>query len=453
MKIAVVGVGMAGLAAAYDLTRWNHEVTVYEADGQVGGLAAGFWDERWDWSLERFYHHWFANDEAIIGLIEELGLKQKLVFPRPITSNWHEGEIYQHDSPLSALRLPIISWPAKIRYGLTGLYLKYLTRDWHRLEQYTAHEWLQRTMGQEAYETLWKPLFIGKFGEYYQEVNMAWFWARIYKRTSRLGTFEGGFQAMADAIADRVRQQGGSIRFNTPVQRIERLITPEGAQPAASHRLSVITADHQESFDAAIVTVGPGLMARLVPALPSSYLGQLVDLKSIGAVVLILALNQQLLERTYWLNLPARSPDQRENEFPFMALVEHTNYVPAEHFGGEHLVYCGDYVKPDHRYFEMSHEELLESFLPSLTKVNPAFDPSWVRRSWLFRAKYAQPVPPINHSDNIPSLRTPIPGLYFASMSQVYPWDRGTNYAVEMGRQVAAMAADDESGQRDVSAR
>jgi protoporphyrinogen oxidase len=332
---------------------------------------------------------------------------------------------------------------------LTGLYLKYLTRDWRRLEQYTAHEWLQRTMGREAYETLWKPLFIGKFGEYYQEVNMAWFWARIYKRTSRLGTFEGGFQAMADAIADRVRQQGGSIRFNTPVHRIERFVIPEDVQATAGQRLRVSASDGQEGFDAVIVTVGPGLMARLVPALPSSYLGQLVDLKSIGAIVLILALNQQLLERTYWLNLPARSPDQRENEFPFMALVEHTNYVPAEHFGGEHLVYCGDYVKPDHRYFQMSQEELLETFIPSLTKVNSAFDRSWVRRSWLYRAKYAQPVPSVNHSKNIPSLRTPIPGLYFASMSQVYPWDRGTNYAVEMGRQVATMATEDKTGPGD----
>jgi protoporphyrinogen oxidase len=124
-------------------------------------------------------------------------------------------------------------------------------------------------------------------------------------------------------------------------------------------------------------------------------------------------------------------------------LVEHTNYISPEHFGGEHLVYCGDYVKPDHPYFEMSQEELLATFLPSLTKVNPDFEPGWVRRSWLFRVRYAQPVPPVNHSANLPALRTPIPGLYFASMSQVYPWDRGTNYAAEMGRQVAQMLHQD----------
>ena len=433
MKVAIIGAGMAGLAAAYDLTSLGHGVTLYEANDYVGGLAAGFKDERWDWSLERYYHHWFANDDAVIGLIKELGLGDRLLFPRPITSNWHEGRIYQHDSVLSALRLPIISWPAKVRYGLVGLYLK-LTRNWRPLERHTAHAWLLRYMGREAYETLWQPLFIGKFGDYYQEVNMAWFWARVYKRTPRLGTFIGGFQAFFDALADRIRAQGGLIRLKAPVQRIVQL---------GSGGLGVKTSDGQDAFDAVIATVGPGLMARMAPDLPRDYLGQLLELKSIGAVVLILALKQQLMERTYWLNLPAHSPDQRENAFPFMALVEHTNYVSPEHYGGDHLVYCGDYLNPDHRYFAMTQEELLATFLPALKKVNPDFEPGWVRRSWFFRAKYAQPVPPVGHSANIPSLRTPIPGLYFASMSQVYPWDRGTNYAAEMGRQVAQMLHQD----------
>lgn len=429
MNIAVVGAGIAGLTAAYDLTRNGHSVTVYEAADFVGGLSAGFKDESWDWSLERYYHHFFANDQAVIGLIEELGLGDKLLFPRPITSNWHEGGIYQHDSPLSALKLPIISWPAKIRYGLTGVYLK-LTRNWRPLERHTAHEWLRRYMGREAYETLWQPLLIGKFGDYYKEVNMAWFWARVYKRTSRLGSFVGGFQAFVDALAERVSVQGGTIRLNTRVQEII---------PAEGGGSQVRTVEEQRSYDTVIVTVGPGLMASLTPHLPPDYLSQLRELKSMGAVALILALKQQLMQRTYWLNLPARSPDQGQNEFPFMALVEHTNYLSPEHYGGDHLVYCGDYVKPEHRYFTMSQEELLATFMPALKKINPAFEPSWVRSSWLFRDEYAQPVPSVGHSANIPSLRTPVPGLYYASMSQVYPWDRGSNYAVEMGRQVAEM--------------
>jgi protoporphyrinogen oxidase len=159
-------------------------------------------------------------------------------------------------------------------------------------------------------------------------------------------------------------------------------------------------------------------------------------LKSMGAVVLVLALKQQLTNY-YWHNLP------KEAGFPFLAMVEHTNFMGPEHYGGDHLIYCGDYLNPDHEYFRLSKEELLERFLPALKRFNPSFDRSWVKESWLWKTNYAQPVPPVNHSRNVPPLRTPVPGLYFASMSQVYPWDRGTNFAVEIGRRVAGMVAED----------
>jgi len=147
-------------------------------------------------------------------------------------------------------------------------------------------------------------------------------------------------------------------------------------------------------------------------------------------VVMTLALRRPLTDGLYWVNMP-------KDQFPYLALVEHTNFVEPEHYGGDRLIYLGDYLEPDHAYFRMSHEELLEQFLPSLQVVNPAFRPSWVRKSWLHRERYAQPIVPVNHSANIPPLRTPLPSLFWASMSQVYPWDRGTNFAVQLGRQVA----------------
>jgi protoporphyrinogen oxidase len=177
-------------------------------------------------------------------------------------------------------------------------------------------------------------------------------------------------------------------------------------------------------------------MARLAPDLPESYAGQLRALKSLGAVVMVLSL-KQALTKYYWHNLP------KEAGFPFLALVEHTNYIPPEHYGGDHLVYVGDYLPADHEYFTLDKEQLLERYLPGIQRFNPAFDRSWIKDTWLWRTTYAQPVPPLNHSRNIPPLRTPVPGLYFASMSQVYPWDRGTNFAVEIGRKVAGLVMED----------
>ncbi|HML20030.1 MAG TPA: NAD(P)/FAD-dependent oxidoreductase [Aggregatilinea sp.] len=436
-QVAIIGAGAAGLAAAYDLSRAGAAVTIYEAGPEVGGLAAGFRDEGWEWTLEKFYHHWFANDDAVLGLVKELGVGDKLLFPRPITSLWLDGKIYQMDRPnivTANLRLPI-SLLAKVRYGLTGLYLRFFDR-WQPMERVTADQWLRRTMGREAYERVWRSLLIGKFGRVYDQVNMAWFWARVYKRTPRLGTFAGGFQAFLELLAARDRELGVKICLNTPVERIEQ--RPEGG-------LTVTVAGEPHSFDAVISTSSPHIMQRLAPGLPAAYQDKLGALKSMGAVVVVLALKHQLLtDGTYWLSLPSDNPDKSKSEFPFLALVEHTNYMDRAHYGGDHIVYCGDYVEPDHEYFSMSDEALVEHFTGALKTFNPAFSPDWIRKSWVFRVKYAQPIPFVNHSQAIPDLRTPIPGLYFASMSQVYPWDRGTNYAVEMGRNVASMLLQDQ---------
>jgi len=87
MRIAIIGAGPAGLAAAYDLTRAHHHVTLFEAAPSVGGLAAGFKAPHWEWSLEKFYHHWFASDAAVLGLIKELGWSDQVLFPRPVTAS------------------------------------------------------------------------------------------------------------------------------------------------------------------------------------------------------------------------------------------------------------------------------------------------------------------------------------------------------------------------------
>src|SRR5512136_1485212 len=119
MRVVIIGAGVAGLSAAYDLARAGRQVTLYEAEPQVGGLAAGFKADDWEWSLEKFYHHWFASDSHIISLINELAASDRLLFPRPVTVMYHEGKFYQFDSLLSALLFPGLGWGLdKVRFGL-----------------------------------------------------------------------------------------------------------------------------------------------------------------------------------------------------------------------------------------------------------------------------------------------------------------------------------------------
>lgn len=422
MRIAVIGAGPAGLAAAWDFVRAGHEVVCHETAEQVGGLAAGFKAEHWDWSVEQYYHHWFQSDSDILRLAEELGVKDKLLFPKPVTALYHQGKFYAFDSPIAVLKFPGIPFLDRLRFGFVGAYLRF-SRSWKTLEQHTAHEWLRRRLGPRAYEVLWEPMLEGKFGaEYYKQVNMAWFWARIHARTQCLGTFQGGFQAFMDTLAEGIRRKGGEIRLKSPVERVAR---------AEDGRLVVESQAASELFDRVLATSSPQVLARMVPDLPSEYLAKVRALRSLGAVVLTLALDRPLGPGIYWYNLP------KKEGFPFLCLVEHTAFLSPEHFGGDHLVYCGDYVPEGHRYLSMSKEELVAEFFPALARINPALTLASVKGSWLFRTAYAQPVPMVNHSQNLPSIETPIPGIYWASMSHVYPWDRGTNYAVEIGRKAA----------------
>lgn len=428
MRIAIIGAGLGGMSAAFDLVKVGHQVVIYEGAETVGGLASGFKEPHWEWSVEKFYHHWFQSDRAMLGLIKELGWQDQVIFNRPKTVAYHQGAFYPLDSPLAALRFPGFQFPwGMIRFGLVTVYLRYLAQ-WKSLEKVKAHEWMKKWYGNELYQTLFQPLLEGKFGPHYTEVNMAWMWARLKARTTRLGTFKGGFQHFADRLADYLRSQGVDIRLNSPVSSIS---TGEG------RAIKIFSRSGEEEYDQCLVTSSPSQFARMAPELPEQYLKGLLELKSMGAVVLVLSLKHQLSRQGYyWFNIP------KSAGYPFLALVEHTNYLDPKYFGGDHIVYCGDYLDTDHEYFRLSQDELLSRFIEVFPKFNPEFKPDWIKKVWLWKTSYAQPVPELNHSRNIPAIQTPIKGLFFASMSQVYPWDRGTNFAVEIGRKAARLMLD-----------
>lgn len=425
MKIAIVGAGFGGMSAALDLVKAGNQVTIFEGLDHPGGLASGFKKAEWDWSLEKFYHHWFTSDKEMFKLFEELGLTSKVIIRTPKTVMFYKNKFYPFDSIPAALMYPGLGWGInKIRFGLVGVYLR-MTNNWKSMEKTTVDAWMRKWAGEKVYNEMWQPMLVGKFGERFaSQVNMAWMWARMHARTTSLATYEGGFQQFAQDFAVALQKKGVEIRYNTRIDQIQRV----------EESVELTLAGGKEAFDRVLVTISPAALAKMAPALGEEYLKGLLGLKNLGAVVMVVSLKHQLSrEGYYWYNLP------KKEGYPFLALVEHTNFMDKEHYNNEHLVYCGDYLENDHEYFKLSKEELVARFLPTFKKINPDFEPDWVNETWLFRESYAQPVPFVNHSRNIPAIQTPIKGLYFASMSQVYPWDRGTNFAVEIGRRAARL--------------
>jgi len=418
MKVGIIGAGFGGLAAGYKLAKQGVGVTIFEADDKPGGLAIGLESPKWEWSLEKHYHHWFTNDYAILALAGEMG--HKVITVRPKTSTFIGGGIYQLDSPLSLLMFEKLSFWQRLRTGLVLAYFKF-TPSWRSLEGITAEKFLKKWNGERAWDVLWKPLFEKKFAKFAHEIPAAWFWARIKKRTSSLAYPEGGFLSFAQHLDKLIRQCHGNVLYKTPVESLSK----------DGNKFRVETGKHEYLFDKVICTLPSSLFLKIAKGLPENYVESLIELKGIGTVNLVLLLNKQFLaDGTYWLNV-------NPPHFPFLTVVEHTNFMNKKYYGDKHIVYIGNYLQSDHRYFKKEAVDLLRDFYPYLKTINPKFDKDWIESAYLFKAAFAQPIIPLNYSEKVPSFETPISGLYLCNIQQVYPWDRGTNYAVENGERVA----------------
>jgi protoporphyrinogen oxidase len=422
-RTAVLGAGALGLTVALRLAQRGDEVIVIEREALPGGLAAGFEVAPGIW-LDKFYHHLFRGDHHAIGLIREVGLEDQLVWRRPLTVTLRDGRARQLDSPASLLRFKTLPMRDRIRMGAWLAYLRFL-RSPERLEGETAARWIRRRMGGRAYEVVWGPLLRGKFGELADEIAMPWFWARVHDRTAELGYLRGGFQRLHDRLAQRIAELGGELRFGTEVLEVR-------SEPAGGFWVKVGNGEAL-NVDRVVSTLAVRLTCRLVPELPDDYRARHEWGQAYGAHCLILALDRPLTE-SYWMNV-------NDPGYPFMALVEHTNYMDPADYDGRRLVYLGNYRPMDDPLLRSSTSEALAQFSPHLARINPSFTTDWVTDAWSFAAPFAQPIVTVDYRDHIPPFETPVPGLWAASMFQVYPHDRGQNYSIDLAERLVERVA------------
>lgn len=428
--VAVIGGGFCGLAAAYELGKRGIRATVLEADAEVGGLAGGFHTAAG--RLEKFYHHWFASDVHIMRLIDELGHAHRVLMRPSRTGMYYAGTIFRLSNPVDLLRfapLPVLS---RLRLGLFALWARRI-KDWRRLDDLGAADWLRQMVGPRTYEVVWAPLLHGKFGDLAEEVSAAWFWNKIKLRggsrrgagAEHLAYYRGGFAALADALAAAVRGQGGTVRLNAEVTALK----------ARDGRVTeVLTGGEALAVDGVIATPALPIVGDLLaPVAPPGYVEALRRIAYLANVCVVLELDRSLSE-TYWLNV-------NDTAFPFVAVVEHTNLEPASGYAGRHIVYLSRYAPPTDPFYAMDDEAAIAFALSHLRRMFPDLADTNVLAAHLWRARYAQPVSVKGYRHLLPGTETPLANLLLASMAQIYPQDRGTNYAVEQGRAAARQLA------------
>jgi protoporphyrinogen oxidase len=403
-------------------------VDVYERWPGLGGQAATL-DVGGGHRLERYYHHLFTTDRHIAALYDELGLEIEW---RPSSvAMFAQGRQWPFTTPGDLLRLGPLSPVDRVRMGVAVLALQRLANDRAPFERMTAREWIERWMGRGPWREVWGPMLRGKFGARADEIAMVWLWNKLRlrrgedAREERLGYPAGSWEPLFEALQRAIESRGGRVLIDRPAVRIEPGFEVTYGAPGsfrAGHDPRAFEPAGAERYDRVLATVPNDVFARLTGLTepPIEYF---------AALCLLLELDRRF-SPYYWTNVADR-------ELPFVGLIEHTNFVEPERYDGRRFLYVANYLEHGHELLDLDADAVLERYLPGLRRVNPAFDRSWVVDRWLHREPAAQPIVTVGYHDRIPPLKTPTPGLVLANTTQVYPEDRGTNYAVRLGDQAA----------------
>lgn len=428
MNITILGGGFTGLSAAYYLSKKGHNILLLESAPVLGGLAAGFTGEGWEWPLERAYHHIFSTDVHIQNMLNEAGF-QEVILKTPITASLYEEggslKTYPMDSPLALLKFPLLTLGQRVRAGMTLALLRFFPFIPALYEHITGEKLVGSLMGRKTFETLFGEMFRRKFGKYAGNILASFFWARIHERTQTLGYMKGGFQSAVDHLANVCSSRGVQIQTGTKVSHV-----------AKKGKLFEITyADHKEGekkqeAEIVISTLPSATLAQIgKDILQNEEIARLQKLRHLSAINIILETKEPIFDKEYWVSVCAPN-------IPGLVFVQHTNLIDKSHYANHHLLYAAAYCEASDPILTQSKEEVLSRYLPHLEMI--AKKPITTHTSYLWKADNAQPIFDKIFLENKPQFTTSAQGFFIANLDMTYPYDRGTNYAVKLGREVAA---------------
>jgi protoporphyrinogen oxidase len=436
--IGVVGGGIAGLAAAYRLQQAGHEVQVFEATETVGGLAAVY--ETGGDDIERFYHHLSKSEETIVTLAEELGLGERIEWRIGTNGYYIDGTAYPLNTPLEILTYPHLSLYDTFRLGLLtlGVDIRNGIPDfdaYNNLEAYehmTVREFVEKHTTTGVYENFVDPLLDGKYGDRKHDVSAAWFLGRVRFRGERdplrgevLGYFDGGFGVLLDALVEAVGHE--NIMTNAPVSNL--------TVDSETNTVSALTVTDTAGSNGETETTYPvdATVVATMPHVLESLTGYTCEIEFQGAVCGLMSMDESVLD-TYWLNIA--------HDASFGALIEHTNFVDPERYGGDHLMYIAAYVQDQTEdLWQADDDTVREQWLAEIESMFPQFNRENINNIRISRNPRAAPIYERGYLDLVIPYDigdTVGDGIYYAGMASAaqYP-ERSLNGGVVAGYEAA----------------
>jgi protoporphyrinogen oxidase len=407
-SVGVIGGGLLGLTVAYRLAQSGVDVSVYERDGQVGGLAAS--TDLGGIPVDRYYHVVLPTDDRVRSLAAEVGIgEDRFRFGPTQVGFYQQGQLTSMSTPRELLTFPGLGPADKAKLAAFAIRCQ-LKGDYADLEDMPLEAWLRKVCGNRNWERLWRPLLDSKFDGVYDDLPATYLWARSRRMSSTrdksarevMGTIDGGYQVLVDALAREIRTLGGEVLLNTAVQSV----------PASVGRaLGVVIAGRLRAHDYVVTTqLRPGLKGLLATELedalgadPNRYLG----------VVCVVARVAKSISPYYALNITDR-------RIPLTTVVETTHVVDPERVGGT-LLYIPKYVTPDNPDLERPASDIKREYLDHVRTMFPALQPADILAAQVARARVAEPIHTIGARRPTAESLFPAPGLATASSAHVYP--------------------------------
>ncbi|MHB1484342.1 MAG: NAD(P)/FAD-dependent oxidoreductase [Saccharofermentanales bacterium] len=440
-SVCIIGAGITGLTAAYRLSCLGYKVTVIECTMNSGGMVSTF-SMGWE-KIEHIYHHIFTSDKYVIDLAEELSVDDQMQWLEPKDALFINKHLYPFTSPADLLRFKPIPFIDRIRTGLMVLKAKKID-DLSVLESMTAKKWLLQGSGQRSYDTLWKPLLRSKFDDDSDTVSAVWIWNKFKLRGSSrsksihkesLGYMNGGFGTLVNALVKGIESNGGSILYGYTALDISKEVNKSTS--GKTFRISCVLSDCSSvvlKSDSVIATLSGVRFANMTRdlSLPALYIKKAMNVKYKGNLCLVLRLKKSL-SPYYWTTVC--------DPLPFVVVIEHTNLTSLRKYGG-HVVYLSRYLDISDPLWTQSDSDIYKLFCKGLAEIYPDFTPADVKDWRLTRTRYAQPVINQAYPVHMPEMKTPEDGLVLAGMAQIYPEDRGMNYAIRLGNDAAGVVSE-----------
>ena len=421
-KWGIVGGGIMGMTLAHRLAKEGNKVTLFEAAPELGGLASSWKLGEIEW--DKFYHVILLSDFRTRNILKDIGLDEEINWVETKTGFYMNGQLHSMSDTIEFLKFPTLNLLDKFRLGLTIIVASRI-KNWKRLEKIPVTRWLKRWSGKNTFNKIWLPLLRAKLGESYKKTSAVFIWATIQRlygarrsglKKEMFGYVSGGYKRIIAAFKETLLEEKVSIKTSHLAQEANKL---------KSGKIEIsFKSGFTEQFDKVIVTLPCGMAATLCPQLNKVEKDKLQNIEYLGVVCVSVLLNQTV-SNFYITNIT-------DSWIPFTGVIEMSALVDKKYFNGKSLIYLPKYVTADDEIYYKPDEEIKESFLEIFKKMYPWINQEDIKFAGVARARNVITVAKLNYSENLPDVKTSIPGLFIVNTSHIKDGTLNVNETVRV---------------------